>query len=81
MREKCDAKALGYSGAIVAALGMLVLGVLANLGIYTGAARMMEQWHLFFSLSVVGIIAGMLEAAVISFVALYLLAWFYNKLS
>jgi hypothetical protein len=72
---------LGYAAAIVAAIGMLILGILGNLGIYSGAVQMMEQWHMFFSLTPVGIIAGMIEAAVISFVFAYLLGVFYNKLS
>ncbi len=81
MNERCNEKALGYAGAIVSAIGMLLLGILANLGIYVNAAKMMEQWHMFFSLSFAGILGGMIEAAVISFIALYALAWFYNRLS
>jgi len=73
--------ALGGSAAIVAAIVMLLLGILGNLGIYTGAVEMMEQWHMFFSLSIGGIIAGIFEAAVITFVFIYLFGFLYNKLS
>jgi len=73
--------AFGYAAAIVAAIVMLILGVLGNLGIYLGAVQMMEQWHMFFSLTPVGIIAGIIEAAISSFVFAYLLGVFYNKLS
>lgn len=76
---KLNALALGYAAAIVAAVIMLLLGILGNLGIYTGAVDMMRQWHMFFSLSIVGIIAGMIEAAVISFVFVYIFGWFYNR--
>lgn len=72
---------LGYAAAIVAAIVMLILGVFGNLGIYTGAVQMMEQWHMFFFLTPAGIIAGMIEAAIISFVILYLFGVFYNKLA
>ncbi|TFH41253.1 MAG: hypothetical protein E4G94_08260, partial [ANME-2 cluster archaeon] len=58
---------------------MLLLGVFGNLGIYTGAVEMMQQWHMFFSLSIVGIIAGMIEAAIIGFVFAYAFGWIYNK--
>lgn len=75
----CNALALGFAAAIVAAVIMLLLGILGNLGIYTGAVEMMRQWHMFFSLSIVGIIAGMIEAAVISFVFVYIFGWLYNK--
>ncbi len=72
--------ALAGSAAIVAAIVMLLLGILGNLGVYKGAVEMMEQWHLFFSLSIGGIIAGMLEAAVITFIFIYLFGFLYNKL-
>jgi hypothetical protein len=54
---------------------------LGNLGVYTGAVEMMRQWHVFFTLSIGGIIAGMFEAAVITFVFAYLFAFIYNKLA
>lgn len=69
---------LGYAGAVVSAIIMLALGILGNLGIYTGAVAMMQEWHLFFSLSVMGIIGGMIESAIVSFVILYLFALIYN---
>jgi len=76
---KLNALALGYAAAFVAAIIMLLLGILGNLGIYTGAVEMMQQWHMFFSLSIMGIITGMIEAAIISFVFTYIFGWFYNK--
>lgn len=59
---------------------MLVLGILGNIGLYTGAAEMMKQGHMFFSLSIGGIVAGMIEAALISLMLGYVFAWLYNKL-
>ncbi len=75
-----NALALGYAGAIVSAACMLILGVLMNLGLYTGAGMMMREWHMFFSPSIGGILGGMVEAAVISFVILYVFALVYNWL-
>ncbi len=77
--KKLDALALGYTGATLSALGMLVMGLLGNLGIYTKAVEHMQDWHAFFSLSAGGILAGMLEAAVWSFVILWAFGWTYNK--
>ena len=71
---------LGYAGAFVSAIVMLVMGILGNLGFYTQAVSMMEEWHILFSLSVLGIIGGMFEAAIISFLVLYLFAVVYNWL-
>lgn len=79
MAEKLNALALGYAGAIISAVGMLLLGILGNLGIYISAAQMMGQLHMFFSLSIAGIITGMIEAAIISFVFVYAFGWVYNK--
>jgi len=70
--------ALGYAGAIIGAAGMLLLGILGNIGLYTGAVAQMTEWHMFFSLSISGIIGGMIEAAVISFIILYIFAVVYN---
>lgn len=81
MAQKCDPKALGYAGAVLAALGMLLFGVFGYAGVYTGAVAQMQQWHMFFSVDPVGIILGMIEAAIWMFVALYVLAWLYNYFS
>jgi hypothetical protein len=80
MNDKLNAFAFGAAAAIVAAIGMLILGLLGNLGIYSGAVSMMSQWHMFFSLSPLGIFTGMMEAAVITFVFIYLFGLIYNKL-
>ena len=79
MTEKLNPLALGYAIAIVSAAFMLLLGILGNIGIYTGAVNMMQQWHMFFSLSIGGIVAGMIEATVIGFVFAYAFGWLYNK--
>lgn len=62
----------------MAAAIMLLLGILANVGLYEGAAAMMMESHMFFSLTLGGIIAGMVEAAIITFVVLYVFSWIYN---
>lgn len=80
MNNKLNVLALGYAGAIASGLGMLVLGIAGNIGIYEGAVKMMEQWHMFFSLSIGGIIAGMIEAAIIGFISAYVFGWIYNKM-
>lgn len=79
MDNKLNALALGYTGAVLSGIGMLLLGILGNLGIYTGAVEIMQQGHVFFSLSLLGIITGIIEAAIISFVFLYLFGLVYNQ--
>ncbi|MFC6993766.1 hypothetical protein ACFQH3_19840 [Haladaptatus sp. GCM10025707] len=75
---RLDALALAAAAAVVSAVVMLLLGVFGAIGVYEGAVAMMEQWHLFFEPTVVGTVAGMVEAAVISFVLVYPFAWLYN---
>lgn len=75
-----NALALGYAGATLSAIVMLLLGILGNVGLYKEAVAMMSECHMFFSLSIGGIIGGMIEAAIISFVILYALAFMYNWL-
>ena len=73
-----DALALAGAAAVVSAIVMLLLGVFGAVGVYESAVAMMEQWHLFFEPTIVGTVAGMVEAAVISFVLVYPFAWLYN---
>ena len=79
MAQELNALALGYASAAISALGMLLLGIGANIGVYKTAAEQMAKWHMFFSFSIGGIIAGMVEAAIISFVFTYLFGLLYNR--
>ncbi|MFQ5493316.1 MAG: hypothetical protein ACE5DX_04115 [Candidatus Dojkabacteria bacterium] len=81
MKQGLNPIALGIAGGGTSALGMLGLGILGNLNIYSGAVEMMKQWHLFFDLSLVGIVTGMVEAGVLGFVFMYVFALFYNRFS
>jgi len=79
MTTKLNALALGYAGATLAALCMILLSILGKTGIYTSAPEQMMKWHMFFSLSISGIVLGIIEAAVLGFVGLYILGLVYNK--
>ncbi|MDG5777145.1 hypothetical protein VB773_12455 [Haloarculaceae archaeon H-GB2-1] len=73
-----DALALAGAAAVVSAAAMLLLGVFDATGVHEGVVAMMEQWHLFFEPTVVGTVAGIAEAAVVSFVLVYHFAWLSN---
>jgi hypothetical protein len=77
---KLDATKFGLAGAIVAAVCMLLLSVASAFGMYLGAVEMMQQAHLFYSPDVVGTITGMIEAAVLTCIALYAFSALYNAL-
>jgi hypothetical protein len=76
-----DALALAGATAIVSAIAMLLLGVFGAVGVYEGAVEAMEQWHLFFEPTIVGTLAGIVEAVVIGFVLAYAIASLYNILA
>lgn len=78
-KAKLNSLALGGAAAILAAIIMLLLGILGSIGVYTDAVDMMQQWHVFFSLSIGGIIAGMVEGAAATFVFVYFFGFIYNK--
>ena len=52
--------------ALRSATIMLALRIHNNSGTYSRALYQMQQWHMFFSLSIAGIIAGMRESVFIS---------------
>ncbi len=81
MKNKLNEKALGYAAAIVSAIFMLILSILGKFNVYSGATDMMQEMHMFYSLSPLGMISGMIEAAIISFVIIYLFGIFYNNLN
>jgi hypothetical protein len=70
--------ALGYAAAILAAACMLVLSILANMGIYVEAATQMMMVHMFYDITIVGTITGMIEAAIVAFIAAIVFGWLYN---
>jgi len=78
--QKLNAMAFALSAAILSAVMMLLLSIASALGLYENAAGAMMQWHMFYDLSAMGTIAGMIEAAVFSFIACYVFVSLYNYL-
>ncbi|GMU25717.1 hypothetical protein KJZ71_04375 [Patescibacteria group bacterium] len=78
--SKFDANKLALAGAITAALCMMLLSILNGLGLYQGATNQMMSWHMYYSPTVGGTVSGMVEAAVITYVVLFVFAWVYNAL-
>ena len=79
--KKLDAWALGFSLAIYGALLMLILSVLGLLGLFDSAVETMTSFHIGYSLSLIGIVFGIIEAAVFCFISGVIIAFFYNKVS
>lgn len=80
-RGKLNAQPTATALAVWSALVMLLLWVLAKMGLYVSAAEAMASWHMFFNLSFMGLVGGMIEAAVISFLGVYSFVFVYNMIS
>ena len=77
---KLSAYALAYTLAIISGVWMLILSLAGKMGYWLGAVEMMQEWHLFYSLSISGIIVGIAEAALCGLVCGFVFGWIYNKL-
>jgi hypothetical protein len=78
MNNKLKSTPIALAFAVWSALVMLILWILANAGVYTTAAQQMSQMHMFFNLTLGGLITGMIEAALISYILAYIFVWIYN---
>jgi len=76
--KKLEVLPFSYALAGVSAMTILFLGVFGNFGFYMGGVEMMSRWHMFFSLSSIGILTGVIEAVIISFLFGYIFATLYN---
>ena len=70
--KKLNPNAVGLSIAILSVACMLLISILANFGIYMDGFEMMKAWHVWYDLTLIGVILGMLEAFIFSYVAGYL---------
>ncbi len=75
-----DALSLGGALGVVSALVMVLLGLLGSFGQYEEGVGMMETWHVFFEPTLVGTVAGAVEAFLAVFVFTYLSVSLYNRL-
>ncbi len=73
-----DSLAFGIASGLIYAIAILVMAVCAKLGAYKKAAQMLQEFHMFFSLTTRGIILGMLEGGVMGFVCGFIFAFLYN---
>lgn len=79
--KNLNANVVGLSAGILAAVGMLIIGVLAYFGVYMDGFEAMKAWHIWFDATLVGILLGIVEAFVLTYVVGFLFAWLYNKLA
>lgn len=78
-KQTCNPKALGISLAVVSGLYMLLLSIGGWIGFWTDAVATMAEFHIGYNLSALGVVIGIIEAAVFGFIAGWLIAWLYNR--
>ncbi len=71
--------ALAYTFAILGALWVLVISIAGKMGFFQYKIQMMQQYHMAYSLTPLGIIGGMAYVAVCGLISGFLIAWVYNK--
>jgi hypothetical protein len=59
---------------------MLALSILGLFGLFGSAVEIMEAFHIGYSLSLIGIFLGIIEAAAFCYVSGIIIAFFYNTL-
>jgi hypothetical protein len=79
MSSRLNPNALGLAIGIFSAGSMLLMGLLAMNGYYTGAWEAMMAWHVWADLSVGGVIIGAVEGFVCGYICAYIIAWLYNR--
>jgi hypothetical protein len=77
---KLHAHKLALAAALVSAAGMLLLSLLNGVGLYQSAASQMMGWHMYYRPNATGTLFGMIEAAVITYIYVFPIAWVYNRL-
>tara|TARA_Y100000034_G_scaffold130215_1_gene188087 strand:+ start:7963 stop:8211 length:249 start_codon:yes stop_codon:yes gene_type:complete len=74
-----NVQALAKAVAAFSALTMVVFWLLGTAGIYMSAVEAMTQWHIFFNLTLLGLIGGVAEAAIWGYIGGYVFGWLYNR--
>ncbi len=72
---------LGLASAIVSGLGMLVVSILGLSGKAMEVVKLMQAHHIWYDLTGVGIIAGIIEAFIFGYVIAYIFGWIYNRVA
>jgi len=77
---KLDANKLASASALTSALFMVLLSLGNGMGLYSNASTQMQTWHMWYTPSFGGTITGLIEAAVITYVFVWIAATIYNNM-
>lgn len=79
MNTSLSPKGLGIALALISALCMLILSLVGLAGYGQEAVSMMQIWHVGYDLTFLGIVIGIVEAIVLSYIVGWLIALVYNQ--
>lgn len=71
---------VSVTGAMSAALLMLLLSIGNSFGFYEEAVAQMQGWHMYYTPDFGGTISGMIEAAVVTYLGIQIVFWIYGAL-
>ncbi|MBI2572394.1 hypothetical protein HYV86_00900 [Candidatus Woesearchaeota archaeon] len=82
MKAGCwDNHAVAYAFAIIAAAKVLLITIVGKMGFAAGLVGMLDTYLMSYSSSLLGVIAGMAEAALYGLVCGFVVSWLYNRFS
>jgi len=77
---KLDANKLALASALTSALFMVLLSLGSGMGLYQSMATQMQSYHMWYTPSFGGTLTGLIEAAIITYVFVWIAVSIYNKM-
>ena len=78
---KLDAHKLALASALTSALFMVLLSLGSGMGLYQSMATQMQSYHMWYAPSFGGTLTGLIEAAVITYIFVWIAVSIYNKMA
>lgn len=77
---KLDAHKLALASALTSALFMVLLSLGSGMGLYSNMASQMQSWHMWYMPTFGGTLTGLIEAAILTYIFVWIAASIYNRL-
>lgn len=79
---KLNPKALGLTGGILWAVGLILISIIANgFDIWLEGVQTIAQFYIGYDITVKGALIGAVYGFIDAFIGCWLFGWLYNKLA
>ena len=78
---KLDANKLALASALTSALFMVLLSLGSGMGLYSNATMQIQSIHMWYAPTFGGTLTGLIEAAVITYIFVWIAVSIYNKMA